>query len=48
MRKPKSLEEATRPNLEKKLREFVSEGDEIGVTDPAYPRVGFRFRIRYK
>jgi len=35
MRAPPVLEEATRPNLEKKLSELVEDGDSIGVTDPS-------------
>src|SRR5690606_2123244 len=34
---PKQLEEATRPNLEKKLRDLVEEGDEVVVTDAGLP-----------
>ncbi len=34
---PKQLEEATRPNLEKKLCEVVKEGEEITVTDARLP-----------
>jgi ubiquitin-activating enzyme E1 C len=48
MQSPESLEVATRPNLAKKVTEFVNEGDEIGVTDPAFARVAFRFRVRFK
>ncbi|KAI9004112.1 hypothetical protein BC832DRAFT_600242 [Gaertneriomyces semiglobifer] len=33
MKAPKVLEEATRPNLEKLLRDFVTEGEEVTVTD---------------
>ncbi|KFY80824.1 hypothetical protein V499_00338 [Pseudogymnoascus sp. VKM F-103] len=47
MRSPASLEEATRPNLDKKVSDFVNEGDELAVTDPAFARVSFRFRIKY-
>jgi ubiquitin-activating enzyme E1 C len=48
MQSPVSLEEATRPNLVKKVTEFMADGDEIGVTDPAFARVAFRFRARMK
>ena len=34
---PVQLEEATRPNLEKKLSEVCEEGDEITVTDARLP-----------
>lgn len=42
-----SLERATRPNLEKKLNEFVANGDEIAVDDPSLNKIIFRFTIRY-
>lgn len=34
---PKSLEEATRPNLEKKVADFVEEGGHIIVTATTLP-----------
>lgn len=48
MQSPESLEIATRPNLSKKLTEFVADGHEIAVTDPAFATVTFRFRLRFK
>jgi len=48
MQSPPSLEEATRPNLEKKLGDLVEDGHEIAVTDPAFMTVSFRFRLRFK
>jgi NEDD8-activating enzyme E1 len=48
MQSPQSLEIATRPNLVKKMRDLVSDGDEIGVTDPSLATVSFRFRLRFK
>lgn len=44
MRFPQSLEEQTRPNLEKKLKDLVSDGDEVGVSDPAF-QISFKFRL---
>lgn len=37
MPKPKSLEEATRPNLDKALADLVDDDDEITLTDPVFP-----------
>jgi ubiquitin-activating enzyme E1 C len=37
MQAPKPLEEATRPNLEKPLKELLSSGDEITITDSTLP-----------
>ena len=47
MRLPPSLEEQTRPNLEKTLAELgLEDGQEVVVTDPAFP-IEFRFIIRF-
>jgi len=48
MQSPPSLEIATRPNLSKKMMDLISDGDEIGVTDPSLATVSFRFRLRFK
>ena len=48
MRSPESLEVATRPNLVKKLKDLISDGQEIGVTDPAFVKVSFRFKVQFK
>jgi ubiquitin-activating enzyme E1 C len=49
MQFPESLEKQTRPNLEKTLFELgLEEGEEIGVTDPAFATVSFKFRLRFK
>jgi ubiquitin-activating enzyme E1 C len=37
MRKPVALEKATRVNLDKPLRELISSGEELVVTDPVFP-----------
>merc|ERR1719253_2217001 len=37
MRKPKALEKATRPNLDKPLAELMASGEELVVTDPVLP-----------
>lgn len=47
MQSPPSLEAATRSNLIRKLSEFIADGDEVGVTDPAYSTVSFRFRMKF-
>ncbi|KIW92031.1 uncharacterized protein Z519_07013 [Cladophialophora bantiana CBS 173.52] len=44
---PKSLEEQTRPNLGKKMRELVSDGEEVGVSDAAF-MISFKFRLVFK
>ncbi len=48
MQSPESLERATRPNLSIKLKELLFDGQEIAVTDPAFARVSFRFRLQFK
>ncbi|PKY01573.1 NEDD8-activating complex, catalytic component UBA3 [Aspergillus campestris IBT 28561] len=41
---PPQLEEQTRSNLKRKLRELVQDGQEIAVSDPAYV-IDFRYRL---
>jgi ubiquitin-activating enzyme E1 C len=49
MQSPESLEKQTRPNLDKTLAELgLEEGQEIGVTDPAFATVVFKFRLQFK
>jgi ubiquitin-activating enzyme E1 C len=49
MQSPPSLEERTRPNLQKTLLELdLADGEEIGVTDPAFATVSFKFKLRFK
>jgi ubiquitin-activating enzyme E1 C len=43
---PPSLEKQTRPNLDKKLDELVSDGEEVAVSDPAFT-INFKFQIRF-
>jgi ubiquitin-activating enzyme E1 C len=49
MQSPPSIEEQTRPNLDKTLKEELGldVGHEIAVTDPAFPSLSFRFIIRF-
>lgn len=44
---PPSLEEQTRPNLSKKLSELVSNGEEVVITDPAFP-LQFKYKLVFK
>ncbi|KAI9788968.1 MAG: hypothetical protein M1816_006426 [Peltula sp. TS41687] len=44
---PPQLEEQTRPNLERKMVDLVSEGEEIAVSDSAFPFT-LRFKIAFK
>ncbi|RKU40601.1 hypothetical protein DL546_001031 [Coniochaeta pulveracea] len=49
MQSPPGLEEQTRPNMDKTLLELgLEEGEQIGVTDPAFPSVSFKFALRFK
>lgn len=49
MQFPPSIEEKTRPNLEKTLREGLGlvEKQEIAVTDPAFPALSFSFYLQF-
>jgi ubiquitin-activating enzyme E1 C len=49
MQLPPSLEEQTRPNLDKTLAELgLDHGQEIVVTDPAFATVIFMFKLKFK
>jgi ubiquitin-activating enzyme E1 C len=48
MQSPVSLEVATRPNLAKMMKDLVSDGQELGITDPAFSKVSFRFNVKFK
>ncbi|TPX16445.1 uncharacterized protein E0L32_003739 [Thyridium curvatum] len=49
MRSPPSLEEQTRPNLEKTLKDLgLQDGYEVLITDPAFPTLTFNFILRFK
>mmetsp|Transcript_9393 Transcript_9393/g.12348 ORF Transcript_9393/g.12348 Transcript_9393/m.12348 type:complete len:463 (-) Transcript_9393:239-1627(-) len=38
MQNPPALEAATKPNLEKALKELINHGDVVTITDPVYPQ----------
>ena len=44
---PPGLEEQTRPNLAKKLSELVSDGEEVAITDPAFP-LQFKYKLVFR
>lgn len=43
---PPSLEEQTRPNLKRKIKELLNDGDELAVADPAYT-IAFRYTVHF-
>ncbi|KAK4550046.1 hypothetical protein LTR36_003013 [Oleoguttula mirabilis] len=43
---PASLEESTRPNLKRKLRELLADGEDFAVSDGAFD-ITFRYTVRY-
>lgn len=49
MQSPPSIEEQTRPNLDLKLRDELDlqHGQEIAVTDPAFPKLLFTFYLQF-
>lgn len=49
MQFPPSIEEQTRPNLDKKLRDELGldVNHEIVITDPAFPTLDFKFILRF-
>jgi NEDD8-activating enzyme E1 len=44
---PRQLEEQTRPNLQRRLRDLVADGEEVAVSDLAFP-IDFRFKLVFK
>jgi ubiquitin-activating enzyme E1 C len=46
MQAPKALEEATRPNLEKRISELIDDGEYITVTDAALP-VSLQLKVQW-
>jgi len=47
MQSPESLRLTTMHNLERRMGELVTNGDEIAITDPAMIRVDFKYRLRF-
>ena len=47
MQAPKQLEEVTRPNLSKKLKDLIGNGEEVAVSDPSFA-IDFKFRLVFK
>lgn len=43
---PPSLEEQTRPNLKRKMKDLLSNGEQLAVSDPAYP-ISFRYNVSF-
>ncbi|EOO04330.1 putative nedd8-activating enzyme e1 catalytic subunit protein [Phaeoacremonium minimum UCRPA7] len=49
MRSPPGLEEQTRPNLDKTLKELgLIDNQEVAVTDPAFATVSFTFILQFR
>ena len=44
---PKALEEQTRPNLSRKMKDLVDDGEEIAVSDQAFT-IDFKFKLIFK
>ncbi|KAI4163817.1 MAG: hypothetical protein LQ342_002590 [Letrouitia transgressa] len=44
---PASLEEQTRVNLSKKIYELIDDGEEVGVSDPAFA-INFKFKLIFQ
>jgi ubiquitin-activating enzyme E1 C len=48
MQAPPALEQATRKNLDKKMRDLITDGQEVGITDSSFAKVAFKFRLNFK
>jgi ubiquitin-activating enzyme E1 C len=44
---PIALEEQTRPNLVRKMRELVSDGEEVAISDQAFT-IDFKFKLNFR
>ncbi len=47
MQAPKALQEATKHNLDKKLKELVEEEDVLDITDPSLPNIAVNMKIKW-
>jgi len=47
MQAPRPLQEATKMNLEKPMKELVGEGDILDITDPSLPNIAINIRIKW-
>jgi len=43
---PPDLEQKTRPNLKRKLEELLIDGEEVGISDPAFA-IDFKYKLRF-
>ena len=44
---PEGLRQQTEPNLKKKTSELLADGEQMAVSDPAFPDIDFRYTIRF-
>jgi len=44
---PPDLEVKTRPNLKRKLDDLLVDGEEVGVSDPAFA-IQFKFKLKFR
>jgi len=47
MQAPQVLQDATKANLEKRLRELIEEEDVLDITDPSLPNIAINVKIRW-
>eukprot|EP01118_Nematostelium_gracile_P006865 TRINITY_DN2215_c0_g1_i1.p1 TRINITY_DN2215_c0_g1~~TRINITY_DN2215_c0_g1_i1.p1 ORF type:complete len:443 (+),score=150.91 TRINITY_DN2215_c0_g1_i1:46-1329(+) len=47
MQAPKPLQEATKMNLEKTLRELIQDEDVLDITDPSLPNIAINIRVKF-
>jgi ubiquitin-activating enzyme E1 C len=48
MQSPPALQEATKPNLAKPIKELMADGDSLNITDPSLPDVPVNIKIKFK
>jgi ubiquitin-activating enzyme E1 C len=47
MRKPVALEKVTRVNLDKPLKDLMTSGEELVVTDPVFPDTSLGLVVKF-
>jgi len=47
MQAPKALNDATKHNLEKTLRELIEDGEHVDVTDPSLPNIAANIKVKF-
>ena len=47
MQAPAALQEMTKKNLEKPMKELIEENDVLDITDPSLPNIAINVKVRW-